>query len=271
MLQPSLMMDRPLLISDVIEHAAAQFGGVQVVSRETHGAMFRYTYAECAARARKLASALRRIGMTAGDAVATLAWNNHRHLESLLRVSGSGMVIHTCNPRLHLKQLDLHPQSRRGPSDVFRRELCAAVGRIAPHLPGIRACICLSEAAKHARAWRSRRVRFVLRGVHRPAAGTNSTGRSSTNARRRAFATRPAPRAIRKGALYSHRAIVLNALDGMPARGAVAVGPGRRSCRRCRCSTSTAGAFPMPRRSAAPNWCCPGLGWTGRPVRTDGG
>lgn len=51
MLQPALMMNRPLLISDVIEHAAAQFGGVPVVSRETHGPLFRYTYAECAARA----------------------------------------------------------------------------------------------------------------------------------------------------------------------------------------------------------------------------
>ena len=42
MLQPGLMMDRPLLISDVIEHGAAQFGDVEVVSRETHGPLFRY-------------------------------------------------------------------------------------------------------------------------------------------------------------------------------------------------------------------------------------
>ena len=55
MLQTGLMMDRPLLISDVIEHAAAQFGDVNVVSRETHGPVFRYSYAQCAARSRKLA------------------------------------------------------------------------------------------------------------------------------------------------------------------------------------------------------------------------
>jgi hypothetical protein len=54
MLQPGLIMDRPLLISDVIEHAAAQFGDTEIVSRETHGPLFRYTYAQCAARARKL-------------------------------------------------------------------------------------------------------------------------------------------------------------------------------------------------------------------------
>ena len=61
MLQTGLMMDRPLLISDVIEHAAAQFGDVNVVSRETHGPVFRYSYAQCAARSRKLANALKHL------------------------------------------------------------------------------------------------------------------------------------------------------------------------------------------------------------------
>src|ERR1700722_17850834 len=105
MLQPGLMMDRPLLISGIIEHAAAQFGDMHVVSRETHGPIFRYTFAECAARARRLANALHHLGLEAGSAVASLAWNNHRHLEAYYAVSGSVMVMHTCNPRLHLEQL----------------------------------------------------------------------------------------------------------------------------------------------------------------------
>jgi hypothetical protein len=46
-------MERPLLISGIIEHAAAQFGQTQIVSRETHRPVFhsmcsvgrmRYTY-----------------------------------------------------------------------------------------------------------------------------------------------------------------------------------------------------------------------------------
>ncbi len=105
MLQPGLIMDRPLLISGLIEHAAAQFGDVEIVSRETHGPLFRYTRAQCAARAHKLAHAIRRLGLRTGNAAATLAWNNHRHLEIYYAVSGIGMVIHTCNPRLHLEQL----------------------------------------------------------------------------------------------------------------------------------------------------------------------
>ena len=105
MLQPGLMMERPLLISSVIEHAAAQFGDVEVVSRETHGPLFRYTYEQCAARSRRLANALLSLGLNQGDAVGSIAWNNHRHLEAYFAVSGSGMVMHTCNPRLQAQQL----------------------------------------------------------------------------------------------------------------------------------------------------------------------
>ncbi len=54
---------------------------------------------------KKLANALLKLGVPAGCAIGTLAWNNHRHVEIYYAVSGSGMVIHTCNPRLHLDQL----------------------------------------------------------------------------------------------------------------------------------------------------------------------
>ena len=58
MLQPGLMMDRPLLISAIIEHAEAQHGATEIVSRDTHGDVFRYSFAACAVRARRLANAL---------------------------------------------------------------------------------------------------------------------------------------------------------------------------------------------------------------------
>ena len=90
MLQPGLMMDRPLLISGIIEHAAAQFGDTQIVSHETHGPVFRYNFAECAARARRLANALRHLGLESGCAVGSIAWNNHR-----LPVGGTGKVQKT--------------------------------------------------------------------------------------------------------------------------------------------------------------------------------
>jgi 3-(methylthio)propionyl---CoA ligase len=147
MLQPGLMMQRPLLISSILEHAAAQFGHTQIVARETHGPIFRYSFAACAARARKLANALRHLGLEAGAAVGSLAWNNHRHLEAYYAVSGSGMVIHTCNPRLHPEQLIYIINHAEDRVMLFDSTFASLVERIAPHCPKVEAWIALSDAA----------------------------------------------------------------------------------------------------------------------------
>ena len=44
MQQPGRMMDRPLLISAILEHGASQFGEQHIVSRETQGALHRYSF-----------------------------------------------------------------------------------------------------------------------------------------------------------------------------------------------------------------------------------
>ena len=77
-LEHGLMMDRQLSISAIIQHAEAQHGDVDIVSRETHGPLFRYSFADCARRSRRLANALAALGLKPGEHVATLAWNNHR-------------------------------------------------------------------------------------------------------------------------------------------------------------------------------------------------
>src|ERR1700724_1147015 len=105
MLQPGLIMERPLLISSIIEHAAVQNGDTEIVSRETHGLVFPSTHPDGPARARKLANALADFGLPAGAVAGTLAWNNHRHVEIYYAVSGSGFIVPTCNPTLHLQSL----------------------------------------------------------------------------------------------------------------------------------------------------------------------
>ena len=147
MLQPGLMMDLPLLLSGIIEHAAAQYGDAEVVSRETHGPLFRYTYAQCAARAKKLANALAAMGIEPGAAVASIAWNNHRHLEAYYAVSGSGMVMHTCNPRLHPQQLIYIVNHAEDSVLLFDATFAPLVKGIAAHCPKVRAWVCLAERA----------------------------------------------------------------------------------------------------------------------------
>jgi 3-(methylthio)propionyl---CoA ligase len=146
MIQPGLMMDRPLLISAIIEHAAAQHGGQQIVSRETHGPVFRYTFAQCARRVKKLANALADLGLPAGATIGSLAWNNHRHVEIYYAVSGSGFVIHTCNPRLHLEQLIFIINHAEDRVFFFDTTFAPLIENIAGRCPNISAWICMSDA-----------------------------------------------------------------------------------------------------------------------------
>src|SRR5438876_10790988 len=99
------MMQQPLLISALLRHAERHHGEQQIVSRRVEGDIHRQSFAQLAARARRLANALAALQVTAGERVATLAWNGHRHMELYFAVSGSGAVLHTLNPRLHPDQL----------------------------------------------------------------------------------------------------------------------------------------------------------------------
>ncbi len=100
-----LMMQQPLLISSLLVHAERHHGEQEVVSRRVEGDLHRTTYRELAARSRRMANALARLGVKSGERVATLAWNGYRHLEIYYAVSGSGAVLHTLNPRLHPDQV----------------------------------------------------------------------------------------------------------------------------------------------------------------------
>ena len=99
------MMDRPLLISSIARHAELQHPRREIVSIVADNPCHRYTYRDAFARSRKLANALRRLGIQQGDRIATLAWNDYRHFEIYYGVSGSGFVCHTINPRLFEEQI----------------------------------------------------------------------------------------------------------------------------------------------------------------------
>lgn len=98
-------MDRPLLISSIAEHAARFHGSREIVSVTVDDPRHRTNWRNVVSRSRKLANALDRLGLERGDRVATLAWNDHRHLELYYSVSGAGYVCHTINPRLFADQL----------------------------------------------------------------------------------------------------------------------------------------------------------------------
>jgi fatty-acyl-CoA synthase len=100
-----LMMESQLLISSILKHADANFGDREIVSVTADNPLHRYTYADCFRRTRQLANALGKLGLEQGDRLATLAWNDYRHLEAYYAIGGAGFVCHTVNPRLFPEQI----------------------------------------------------------------------------------------------------------------------------------------------------------------------
>ncbi len=100
-----LMQDWQLLCHRILDHAATQHGGRQIVSRSVEGPFHTTNYAELRVRALRVAQRLERSGIKLGDRVATLAWNTWRHLEAWYGIMGIGAVYHTVNPRLFPDQI----------------------------------------------------------------------------------------------------------------------------------------------------------------------
>lgn len=139
------MMDKPMLISSIIEHADRYFGQNEIVSRRVEGDIHRYNYRECHRRSKKLANALREFGIKLGDRVATLAWNGYRHLEAYYAVSGSGAVLHTINPRLHPEQISYIVNHAEDQYLLFDITFLPIVEAIAAHCPTVRGYIMMCD------------------------------------------------------------------------------------------------------------------------------
>lgn len=137
------MMDVPLLVSSILRHAETSHGDAPVVSRDAAGALHTTTYGEVAARSRRLASALDRLGLPAGARVGTLAWNGHRHLEVYFAVSGSGRICHTINPRLFPDQVAAIAAHAGDVAIFVDPGLVPLLEALADRLPALRAAVVL--------------------------------------------------------------------------------------------------------------------------------
>ena len=140
-----LMMDMPLLVSNLLRHAARHYADVEIVSRRVEGDIHRYTYADCHDRAARLADAFTRRGVHVGDRIATLAWNGYRHMELYYAVGGLGGVIHTVNPRLHPEQIAWIVNHANDVYLAFDLTFLPIVEAIAPHCPKVRGWVLMAD------------------------------------------------------------------------------------------------------------------------------
>jgi 3-(methylthio)propionyl---CoA ligase len=143
-----LMQDQPLLISSLLEFADRHHRDAEIVSRRVEGDIHRYTWADMAVRARKVANALDASDLLFSDRVATLAWNGYRHLEMYYGVSGTGRVLHTINPRLHPDQIAWIANHAEDQMLAFDLSFLPLVQAVHARCPTIKKWIALCDADK---------------------------------------------------------------------------------------------------------------------------
>jgi 3-(methylthio)propionyl---CoA ligase len=140
-----LMMDMPLLISDLIRHADRNHADTEIVSRTVEGDIHRYTYRDAHARARRAANALKKLGVRMDDRVATLAWNGFRHYELYYAISGMGAVINTINPRLFGEQIVYISNHAENMALFFDPTFLPLVEKLAPQLKTVRHYVLMTD------------------------------------------------------------------------------------------------------------------------------
>ncbi len=139
-----LMQQRPLLISSLLNYAELYHPRVEIVSRSVEGPIRRCDWGTIAARSRRVANVMRRLGVGPGDRVASLAWNHDRHLELFYGVSGTGSILHTVNPRLFPEQVRYILNHAEDGYVFFDTTFTPLVEQLAPELPHVRGYIALT-------------------------------------------------------------------------------------------------------------------------------
>ena len=162
----SSMMQKPLLISSLIEHAAQNHAKTEIVSRTIEGGaaftLHRSSYGEACARAKRLANALTRLGVAKGDRIGTLAWNSYRHFELYYGVSGMGAVMHTINPRLFPEQLAYITNHAEDKYVFFDLTFAPLIEALAQKVPGIKGFVAMTDRACLEKALPASKIRNLL-------------------------------------------------------------------------------------------------------------
>ena len=139
-MQDDFQLSLPLVLRRMRSHP----GAGEVVTLTAAGPV-RATYTEIAPRIDRLARALAKLGVRAGERVATFAWNSQRHLECYYAIPCTGAVLHTVNLRLFPDQIAYvinHAQDRI----VFVDDsLAPALAKLAPQLPGVEHFVVMGD------------------------------------------------------------------------------------------------------------------------------
>src|SRR6266581_3141226 len=140
------MQDYELSIQHVLWRLERLHGKGEVVTRREQG-LHRMTNAELVKRVNRLAGVLKRLGIKPGDRVATLAFNNYRHLELYYAVPCMGAVLHTLNLRLFPQHLEFIINDAEDKVLFVDQPLVPLLKPLAGKIPSIRQFVLMTDGA----------------------------------------------------------------------------------------------------------------------------
>ncbi|MEO9133881.1 MAG: AMP-binding protein, partial [Jatrophihabitantaceae bacterium] len=145
MITSTMQDDFPLTIHLLLEHGRTVYGRSECVTWEGTGAR-RATYAQVADNAERLAAALAKLGVQAGDRVGTFCWNNQEHLEAYYAVPCMGAVLHTLNIRLPGAQLAQIVNHAHDKLIIVDSSLLPLLAAVADQLTSVEGYIVIGDA-----------------------------------------------------------------------------------------------------------------------------
>ena len=182
------------------------------------------------------------MGARPGDRIATLAWNGYRHVELYYAVAGSGMVMHTVNPRLFPEQIAWILNDAEDAILFIDLTFVPLVRAVRPQCKHLKQVVLMTD-----RAHMPADCADMLCFEELVEAQTDAFEWPELDENSRAALLHLRTTGNPKGALFSHRSSVLHAY-GPACRMRCACRRATASFRSCRCSTPTRGACPSPRR-----------------------
>ncbi|GAC1476316.1 MAG: long-chain fatty acid--CoA ligase [Candidatus Dormibacteraceae bacterium] len=141
-----LMQDYELSLQHVLWRLERLHQKKEVVTKRDDG-VHRTTYGEMVPRINRLAGALKRIGVKPGDRVATLAWNNNRHLELYYAIPCMGAVLHTLNLRLFPQHLEFIVNDAEDKVLFVDQSLLPVLKPLIGKIPSIKQVVLMSETS----------------------------------------------------------------------------------------------------------------------------
>ena len=140
----STMQDFPLTIAAIMRHGCGVHGA-RTVTTATGAGYRQSSYREVGQQAAQLANALRRLGVTGDQRVATFMWNNAEHLTAYLAVPAMGAVLHTLNIRLFPEQIVYVANEAEDQVVLVDMSLAKLLGPILPRLDTVHTVIAVGD------------------------------------------------------------------------------------------------------------------------------